>query len=199
LSQRLVTELEIAAAASQNLQAGNGITFNVNGPVGLIQTGDGSQGTVSQHIDEGLKNEITSALSLLIGLLEKPENSSIGSRDELREMVLEAKAEAEKPSSNGLKLASSLRGIVEITKFVGACLHGAETRAQPSGYLFTTGPVQGRYGRQPLARGVFERRRGLFRARSGYLGPFGEVRIPISKPSWRARDREKTGTPAIDP
>ena len=73
LSQRLVTELEIAAAASQNQQAGNGITFNVNGPVGLIQTGDGSQGTVSQHIDEGLKNEITSALSLLIGLLDKPE------------------------------------------------------------------------------------------------------------------------------
>jgi hypothetical protein len=120
LSQRLVTELELAAAASQNQQAGNGITFNVNGTVGLIQTGDGSQGTVSQHIDEGLKNEIASALSLLISLLDRPENASIGSRNELREVVLEAKAEAEKPSSNGLKLASSLRGIAEATKFVGS-------------------------------------------------------------------------------
>jgi hypothetical protein len=52
--------------------------------------------------------------------LDKPENSSIGNRAELRELIVEAKTEAEKPDSNTLKLGSSLRTIAETTKFVGS-------------------------------------------------------------------------------
>jgi hypothetical protein len=120
MTDRLVTEFEIAAAASKRSTEKGNLTFNVNGPVGLIQTGDNSEGTVHQHIDQGLKQEIATAVDFLLQLLDRPENASLGNRGNLREMALEAKTEAEKAEPNGLKLKASLRGIAEVTKFVGS-------------------------------------------------------------------------------
>ena len=83
---RLTTELKLAAAASTPATAsGSAPSFIFQGPVGLVQTGDRSQATVHQHIDAGIKTEIASALHVLLEQLDKPENSSIGNRAELRE------------------------------------------------------------------------------------------------------------------
>jgi hypothetical protein len=117
---RLTTELKIAAAASQSTKPQNASNLTFHGPVGLVQTGDGSQATVHQHIDLGTKNQIASVLQDFLDLLDKPENNAIGNRAELRELIVEAKAEAEKPESDALKLGSSLRTIAETTKFVGS-------------------------------------------------------------------------------
>lgn len=122
LITRLTVELKLAAAASSppaaSSQAAPSFTFH--GPVGLVQTGDGSQAMVHQHVDAGLRNEIASALQDLLERLDKTENNSIGNRAELRELIVEAKAEAEKPEPNTLKLSSALRTIAETTKFVGS-------------------------------------------------------------------------------
>lgn len=120
LIDRLSTELKLAASASQGSSSKNAPSFTFHGPVGLVQTGDGSQATVNQHINASVKNEITSALNLFLEQLDKPESSSIGNRVDLRELIVEAKAEAEKPECNTLKLGSSLRTIAETTKFVGS-------------------------------------------------------------------------------
>jgi hypothetical protein len=117
----LSNELKLAAAASAPPTTSQGApSFAFHGPVGVIQTGSGSQATVHQHIDAGLRNEIASALQSLLEQLDKPENNSIGNRVELRELIVEAKAEAEKPEANTLKLSSSLRTIAETSKFVGS-------------------------------------------------------------------------------
>ena len=120
LIARLGTELKLAAAASQASPSRSTPTFTFNGPVGLVQTGDGSRATVHQHVDAEVKNEIVSALKAFLEQLDKPENRGIGNHAELRELVVEAKAEAEKSESNALKLGSSLRTIAETTKFVGS-------------------------------------------------------------------------------
>lgn len=120
LIARLSTELKLAAAASQSPPSPSGPNFTFHGPVALVQTGDGNQGTVHQHIDAGVRNEIASALQVFLDQLDKPENSSIGNLPELRDLIIEAKAESQKPESNALKLGSSLRTIAETTKFVGS-------------------------------------------------------------------------------
>ena len=122
LTTRLTTELRLAAAAStaQAVPAQGSTTLNFNAPVGLVQTGNGNQATVNQHIDAGLKNEIVAVLQQFLDQLDRPENNSLGSRAQLRELVVDAKAEAEKPNTNTLKLGSSLRTIAETTKFVGS-------------------------------------------------------------------------------
>ncbi len=117
---RLSTELKLAAAASQGSSSQGTPSFTFNGPVGLVQTGDGSQATVHQHVNANVRNEIASALHLFLEQLDKPVSNSIGNRTDLRELIVEAKAEAEKPECNTLKLGSSLRTIAETTKFVGS-------------------------------------------------------------------------------
>lgn len=118
---RLTTELKLAAAASAPAtSSGSAPSFVFHGPVGLVQSGDGSQATVHQHVDAGIRTEIASALHVLLDQLDKPENNTIGNRAELRELVVEARAEAEKPEPNTLKLGASLRTIAETTKFVGS-------------------------------------------------------------------------------
>ena len=123
LITRLTTELNLAAAASapqQGMPSQGGPSLTFNGPVGLVQTGDGSQATVHQHLNSGVKSEIVAALGALLEQLDKTESRSIGNRTQLRELVVDAKLEAEKADSNPLKLGSSLRTIAETTRFVGS-------------------------------------------------------------------------------
>jgi len=61
-----------------------------------------------------------SALQLVLAQLDKSESNSIGNRADLRELIVETKAEAEKTECNNLKLGSSLRTIAETMKFVGS-------------------------------------------------------------------------------
>jgi hypothetical protein len=118
---RLTTELKLAAAASAPAtSSGSAPSFVFHGPVGLVQSGDGSQATVHQHVDAGIRTEIAAALHVLLDQLDKPETNAIGNRAELRDLVVEAQAEAEKPEPNTLKLGASLRTIAETTKFVGS-------------------------------------------------------------------------------
>lgn len=120
LISRLSTELELAAKASQGSSSQSAPSFTFHGPVGLVQTGDGSQATVHQHVNANVRNEVASALQLFLEQLDKSESNSIGNRADLQELIVEAKAEAEKPECNNLKLGSSLRTIAETTKFVGS-------------------------------------------------------------------------------
>jgi len=120
LIDRLSTELKLAAAASKGSSSNVASSFTFNGPVGLIQMGDGSQATVQQHVNANVRNDIVSALQFVLEHLDKPENNSIGNRTDLRELIVETKAEAEKPECNSLKLGSGLRTIAETTKFVGS-------------------------------------------------------------------------------
>jgi hypothetical protein len=120
LTTRLTSEIKVAAATAQSASASNGQTLNFHGPVGLVQAGNGNQATVHQHLDAGLKTEIGAALQLLLQRLDQPENQPIGNRAELKELIVEVKAEAEKPDGNALKLKSALQGIAETTKFIGS-------------------------------------------------------------------------------
>jgi len=120
LIDRLSTELKLAAAASQGSPSQGAPSFTFHGPVGLVQTGDGSQATVHQHVDANVRNQTVSALQLVLAQLDKSESNSIGNRADLRELIVETKAEAEKTECNNLKLGSSLRTIAETMKFVGS-------------------------------------------------------------------------------
>ncbi len=119
LIDRLSAELKLAAAAQGTPSQGSP-SFTFFGPVGLVQTGDGNQATVQQHLDANVRYEITSALQLFLDKLNNSETDSLHNRAELRELIIDAKAEAEKPDPNSLKLGSSLRTIAETTKFVGS-------------------------------------------------------------------------------
>jgi hypothetical protein len=57
------TELELSAAAANRSASKGGSNITIHGPVGLIQTGDGSQASVHQHIDAGVKNQLAPALN----------------------------------------------------------------------------------------------------------------------------------------
>jgi hypothetical protein len=119
LIDKLKTELELAAAANRSVSK-TGPNITINGPVGLVQTGDGSHATVHQHIDAGVKQQVVSALDICLQELDKPENSSIGNLHDLKGLVIDTKTEAERPHSNNLKIASGLRSIAESIKFVGS-------------------------------------------------------------------------------
>jgi hypothetical protein len=120
LIARLTTELRLAAAASNaTTPPSAGPTFNFSGPVAVVQTGDGSQATVAQHLDAGTRSEIVQALQVLLEQIDGG-SDEIPRRSDLRELVIEAKTEAEKPSPNSLKLGSSIRTIAETTKFIGS-------------------------------------------------------------------------------
>lgn len=114
------TELELAAAAANRSTSKTGPNITIHGAVGLVQTGDGSQATVHQHIDASLKQQVVSALDFCLQELEKPENRSIGNLDDLKGLVVDTKTEAEKPHSNSLKIASGLRSLAETTKFIAS-------------------------------------------------------------------------------
>jgi len=120
--RRLTMELKLTAAASNAASESpqRGHTYNFSGPVALVQTGDGSQATVTQHLDSGSLNEVSRALNDLLEQLDREQTADVPRRDELRQLAIEAKTEAEKPEPNTLKLGSSLRTIAETTKFVGS-------------------------------------------------------------------------------
>ena len=122
LISRLTTELRLAAAASiaETAPSPATPTFNFSGPVGLVQTGDGSQATVTHHLNSGTRSEIVQTLQALLEQIDRRPSNEIPRRSELRELVIETKTEAEKPNANALKLGSSLRTIAETTKFVGS-------------------------------------------------------------------------------
>lgn len=119
---RLSIELRLAAAASRGpaMTSGSNSNVTIHGPVGVVQTGDSSQATVTQHIDAGTKTQLISGLQLYLDELSKPDNQSLAGRDQIRDLVVETKAELEKPKPNSLKVSSGLRGIVEATKFIGS-------------------------------------------------------------------------------
>lgn len=119
---RLTTKLEIAAAASApSPSIAAAATHNVfHGPVGLVQTGPGSIGTVHQHLSAEFKTEVATALQVVLQQLDQPENKGLGNARELRELVMDAKAETEKATPNALKLGGSLRTIAESVRFVGS-------------------------------------------------------------------------------
>lgn len=119
LITRLATELKLAAAASNVPPASSDKTYNFSGPIGVVQTGDGSQATVTQHLDSGARAQIVQALQSLLDEIDREPFAGIPRRAELRELILETKTEAEKPRSNTLKLGANLRTIAETTKFVG--------------------------------------------------------------------------------
>ena len=86
LIRRLTTELQLAAAAASTTAAAGPdapAPLIFQGPVALVQTGDGSRATVHQHIDAGMKTEIATAITGLTEALEKPENATLGNRGEL--------------------------------------------------------------------------------------------------------------------
>lgn len=137
LIRRITTELQLAAVASMPAVEGPDAPAHLifQGPVALVQTGDGSRATVLQHIDAGAKAQIAAALAGLITQLDKPENATLGNRAELRELAAEAKAEAEKAEPNALKLGASLRAIAETTKFVGSLGPAYQVLKPLLGYL----------------------------------------------------------------
>jgi hypothetical protein len=121
MTRRLEIELEIAAASSRKPEITNGVsTMIFAGPVGLVQTGNGNNATVHQHIDTGVRQEISRALEMVLEKLDKDDVEPSGNLAELREMVVEAKFEVEKAEPNSLKLGSTLRTIAETTKFMGS-------------------------------------------------------------------------------
>lgn len=121
LVARLSIELKLSAATTKTSQRQGGApSFNFSGPVALVQAGNGNFANVHQHIDASTKSEVARALQFVLEELDKPENASIGNKLELRELVVDAKAEVEKPNANPLKLGSMLRAAAEGTKFVGS-------------------------------------------------------------------------------
>lgn len=118
---KISTEMKLAAAASSTVaRTSNEARFTFNGPVALVQTGDGSQGSAVQYVNAEISQQIVNALDSLLVQLDSAENCQLPRRDELVDLVHDAKTEAQKPRPNSLKLGASLRGIAETTKFVGS-------------------------------------------------------------------------------
>lgn len=111
---RISGELDLAVAAMRN--AGPGVSggatqVTVHGPVGVLQTGAGSYGVAHQHIDQGARHALETALTKLIEALATRSDDASYHTSEVREMASEAQAELSKPRPNASKLRALVGGV----------------------------------------------------------------------------------------
>lgn len=90
------------------------LTQNFFGPVAAVISGDKNVTEINQTFNAEGVAALSSALSAVIDKLEKYEPPSDAQREEIGELIelaKEAKAEADKPKPNKLKLISALQGV----------------------------------------------------------------------------------------
>lgn len=109
---RLEGELRLIAAAQSRKPTDDGKqTIIINAPVGVVQTGPGSYGSATQHIDQGTSEALHKALSLVIEKLSEHSAQSAINVSEVRDLAVEGKAELAKEKPNATKVKSIIKGI----------------------------------------------------------------------------------------
>ncbi|MDR3066351.1 MAG: hypothetical protein LBV05_12730 [Comamonas sp.] len=96
-----------------------GHTFNFQGPVGSVQTGDHSVAQVQQSVDQSQFVGLKSALEAILVELSKA-NLPADDREEAKELVRDTIAEVEKKKPNKLSLKSLLGGVAATIQTLGS-------------------------------------------------------------------------------
>lgn len=106
---RISGELELMVAAQakrEKSKTDGGPSFNISGPVGVIQTGAGSFGVANQHIDQSAADALIKAIDVIDrALRDAPE------RQDAAEIIVDVRAELGKPKPNSAKLGGLLTGL----------------------------------------------------------------------------------------
>lgn len=110
--QRIYGELRLIATASEEAPPPAGSTNVFNAPVGLVQTGAGSFGFSTQHLDNGARGALEKAMDALLKDLDEYQSKGTDVRmSEARELAVETKTEVVKPKPNLTKVKSLVAGI----------------------------------------------------------------------------------------
>lgn len=104
--------------------------FNINSPVGSIQTGDSSIANVTQSIDIEVKEQIRKALDEINSTLTQPEVETPTPKGELLEVVQESQVELQKEKPNVTRLKSLLTGVGTSIQVVSSLKPAYETLKQ---------------------------------------------------------------------
>ena len=120
-------DLFVASARRPESMSAAAPVFHIYSPVGTIQTGESATASVVQYLGADDQQALVSALIRLHDDLARLGNADIPRRTELMEMTGTAKAELEKPKSNGLMLISMLSALASAIQTVGALQPAYET------------------------------------------------------------------------
>ncbi|PYJ67928.1 MAG: hypothetical protein DME76_14015 [Verrucomicrobia bacterium] len=107
-----------ARVESNELRESQKTTLNIYSPVGVIQTGSGAMTNISYSLDAGERDVLVRALDLVKESLATGEH--VGVREEISELIEEARAEVGKPKPNGMRLQSVLTGIAGAIQTAGS-------------------------------------------------------------------------------
>jgi hypothetical protein len=108
----------IGTSTEKGLPSGTQATNVFNAPVGLVQTGAGSIGFSTQHLDSGAKDALEKAMDALLRALDEKSVNGEAPLNEVRELVIETKAEVAKPKPNMTRVKSLVAGIGGAISFV---------------------------------------------------------------------------------
>ncbi|MBY5666628.1 hypothetical protein [Rhizobium leguminosarum] len=107
--RRIAGEIALIAAAQGREKPGQqNFSMVFNGQVGVVQTGAGSFGTANQNIDQGASEALIAALSKILALATQDDSPQ---RDDVLELVADARSELEKDKPNALKVKSLVSGL----------------------------------------------------------------------------------------
>jgi hypothetical protein len=106
-----------ARVENDKLRESQNTTLNIYSPVGIIQTGSGAMTNISYSLGAGERDVLVQALDLVKEKLATGENGGV--REEIYELIEEARAEVGKPKPNGLRLQSVLTGIASAIQTAG--------------------------------------------------------------------------------
>lgn len=105
-------------ANQQRGQSAMGNTFNVNAPVGAIQTGDNSTSVITQTVTSPDRSEVLSALQVLTQSLQASQTLTQSQKTEVVEVVNEIRVQANLDSPNKLKLGALLGGLASVVQTI---------------------------------------------------------------------------------
>lgn len=108
-----------ARVQTDELPGSQNTTLNIYSPVGVIQTGPGAMASISHNLGAGERDVLFRALDIIKESLATT-GELVGVREEISELIEEARAEVGKSKPNGMRLQSVLTGIASVIQTVGS-------------------------------------------------------------------------------
>jgi len=115
-------EVDLAVASLKRKTEREGVpsVFQFYAPVGAVLSGANASASVVQHLGAQQKSELTTALERLADAIERADEFRDQAKDDVMELVQEARGEVDRARPNRLHLASVLLGIGQAVQTAGS-------------------------------------------------------------------------------
>jgi hypothetical protein len=114
-------EVDLAVASLERRAAREGgSVYQFYAPVGAVVSGSGASASVVQNIGGQEKAELIGALDRILEAITRAEELRDQPKEDLIDLVREARGELDRPKPNGLRLASVLVGVGQAVQTIGS-------------------------------------------------------------------------------